>query len=113
VSHSPAPLPSLAPGQAVVITGTACTRQVDAVGTETGHHCVAASYEPLPAPDPYPTAQTVTTETTYACQGPASPDGTCLAVLHPQQFSAYGFGLALVVVLLTAIVVAQLRRGRA
>lgn len=92
------------------MTSTDCVRDTTEVGTEAGHHCAATAYAVHPAA---PTTTASTSEVTYACQGPASPDGTCLATLHPQQFTAFGFGALLVVLLLAALVVAQLRRPRA
>lgn len=42
-----------------------------------------------------------------------APDGSPVYVLHPQQFAAFGVGLVLIVVLLSALLVAQLRRPQA
>jgi hypothetical protein len=55
----------------------------------------------VPAPDPSPATTTATTT--------AVEPG--VYVLHPQQFASLGFGLVLVVLLLSALVMAQLRRG--
>jgi hypothetical protein len=106
--HAPAPLPSLAPGETAVPTAWDCDVDEDGLGGEVGHHCVTTSYAVIPAAP----AATVA-EATYVCQGPTAPDGSCLAVVHPQQFTAVGFALVLIVVLLAALVVAQIRRARA
>ena len=42
-----------------------------------------------------------------------APDGSPVYVLHPQQFTSLGVALVLVVLLLSALLVAQLRRPQA
>lgn len=59
---------------------------------------------PTPEPVPSPTPDVTTSTTTTA------PDGSAVMVLHPQQFTSLGVGLVLVVLLLSALLVSQLRR---
>lgn len=61
------------------------------------------STEATPAPEPAPSPETTTT-------GTVAPDGSTVVVLHPQQFTSFGVALVLIVLLLAALLVAQLRR---
>lgn len=153
---SPAPLPSLAPGETVVPSAWEClaptsagTPDPTASPTPSGPTTCStsswvvipapplpASASPLPVPlpvtvDNFPTpgpesetsscSTTLTTlpsptaaptaEPSAGTTSTSSQDVACLAVLHPQQFTAYGVGLALVLLLLSALLVAALRRG--
>lgn len=83
--------------------------------------------EPTPSPTVEPTTEPTTPPpTTEPTQEPppteaqavylasdTAPDGTPVMVLHPQQFTALGVGLVLLVVLTSALLVSQLRRPHA
>ena len=71
----------------------------------------APSASASPSAAPSPTASPTASPTSTATVAPtAAPDGVPFVVLHPQQFTSFGVALVLIVMLLAASLVAQLRR---
>lgn len=125
-AHPPTPVPSLRAGQTVVQTAQTCRRDLDALGSEVGHHCAAGAWHvvdvlpagpiPVQAPSPLPvtapaalpvTAPTAlpvieqapggTTTVTAVAECGTTGKPACLAEWGPATTAAAGsVGLALV-----------------
>jgi hypothetical protein len=93
-AHSPAPVPSLAPGQQAAPNGWTCHGTTSDVTGTTSQDCKVSGWTAMPVPPPYPSASPMTLPLPVVEQNPAPVDQSTNSYTQTITNEACGDGSA-------------------